>query len=71
VTELLDLAFDTKRSRPPERQDEIARMVLLQAGHGEPVIQLTPEEDASLTEADRGEFATDDEVRAVLAKYPG
>jgi predicted transcriptional regulator len=34
---------------------------------------LTPEEeadiDASLAEADRGEFATDDEVRAVWAKH--
>lgn len=71
MTEFLDLAFHTTRSLPPERQDEIARMVLLQAGHGEPIIQLNPEEDASLAEAARGEFATDDEVRAVLAKYPG
>ena len=34
---------------------------------------LTPEEeadlDASLAEAERGEFATDDEVRAVWAKH--
>ena len=35
--------------------------------------ELTPEEkadvDASLTEAERGEFATDEEVRAVWAKH--
>jgi predicted transcriptional regulator len=35
--------------------------------------ELTPEEaadtDASLAEAERGEFATDEEVRAVWAKH--
>lgn len=56
-------------------QDEIARLVLTYAGEEDrrPVIQLTPEEDADLAEADaevaRGEFATNDEVEAIFAKY--
>ena len=48
-------------------------MLLLFAGEGEPPIQLTPEEEADLAEAeaeaDRGEFATDEEVQAIFAKY--
>ena len=43
------------------------------AGDDEPVIQLTPEEEADLAAADeeiaRGEFATDEEVRAIWAKH--
>jgi hypothetical protein len=37
------------------------------------VVQLTPEEEADLAAADeeiaRGEFATDNEMSAILAKY--
>jgi predicted transcriptional regulator len=54
-------------------QDELARMLLQLAGEEQPVIQLTAEEEASLEEslaqAERGEFATDDEVRAIWAKH--
>ena len=54
-------------------QDEVARMLLLFAGEAEPLLQLTPEEEADLrkaeAEADRGEFASDEEVRAIFAKY--
>jgi hypothetical protein len=43
------------------------------AGEDQPVVELTPEEEASLREslaqADRREFATDEEVRTVWAKY--
>ena len=42
-------------------------------GEEQPVIQLTPEEVASLAEsraqASRREFATDEQVRAVWAKH--
>lgn len=73
MTDLLDRAIARTRSLPPEMQDEVARMLLLYAGESELFIQLTPEEEADLAEAeaevDRGEFATDEEVRAVFAKY--
>ena len=58
---------------PPEAQDAVARFLLQFAGDDEPVIQLTPEEEADLAAADeeiaRGEFATDEEVRAIWAKH--
>ncbi|MFP5075806.1 hypothetical protein ACLE20_00710 [Rhizobium sp. YIM 134829] len=72
MTALLDYAMETARTLPPERQDEIARMVLAYASD-EDLIHLTPEEDADLREAQaemqRGEFATNEEVEAVLSKF--
>ncbi|SFU41732.1 hypothetical protein SAMN02799631_00573 [Methylobacterium sp. 174MFSha1.1] len=73
MTELLEKAVRTARALSPDMQDEIARMVLAYAGHDDPVIALTLEEEADLIEAQaemkRGEFATDAEVEAVLSKY--
>jgi predicted transcriptional regulator len=43
------------------------------AGDDQPVVQLSSAEEASLVEslaqADRGEFASDEQVRAIWAKY--
>ena len=54
-------------------QDDLARVLLQLTVEEQPVYQLTPEEEADLDEADaeiaRGEFATDDQVRAVWAKH--
>ena len=73
MTDLLDRAIARARALPPDAQDEAARLLLLFAGEDGPVIQLTPEEEADLREADaeiaRGEFATEEEVEAVRAKY--
>ena len=73
MTTLLDRAVEAARSLPPETQDEIARLVLQLAGGDGAPIALTAEEraaiDASRVAAARGEFATDDEVRAVWAKH--
>ena len=73
MTTLLDRAVEAARSLPPETQDEIARLVLQLAGGDGAPIALTAEEraaiDASRAAAARGEFATDDEVRAVWAKH--
>ena len=48
-------------------------MLLQFAGEEQPVIQLTAGEEASFQEsfaqADRGEFATDEQVRAIWAKH--
>ncbi|SFK36099.1 hypothetical protein [Methylorubrum salsuginis] len=74
MTELLDKAFTTARALSPEMQDEIARVVLALAGDDQqPVYAFTPEEEAELDESEaaarRGDFATDDEVRAIWAKH--
>ena len=55
-------------------QDELARLLLQVAGEEQPVVPLTSEERADLAEADeeiaRGEFATDEQMRSILAKRP-
>jgi predicted transcriptional regulator len=54
-------------------QDDMARIMLQFAGGDQPVVQLTPEEDAALARSEaaaaRGEFATEAEVRAVWSKH--
>jgi hypothetical protein len=72
MTTLLDRALEAARNLPPESQDEIARLVLRLAGDDGAFIALTAEEreaiSASRAAAARGDFATDNEVRAVWAK---
>lgn len=73
MTKLLEQAVETVRGLPPEIQDELARMLLRLAGEDQPVFQLSAEEessfDESLAQADRGKFATDEQVRAIWAKH--
>ena len=73
MTKLLDLAVEAARVLPPELQDDIARVVLRLAGDEEPPATLSATERAALERskaaAARGEFATDEQVRAVWAKH--
>ena len=73
MTKLFEHAVEAVRSLPAETQDELARLLLQLAGEDQPYVELTAEEEASLDEsmqqAERGEFATDEEVRAIWAKY--
>jgi hypothetical protein len=73
MTQLFDRAVEAARNLPASMQDEIARIVLELVGEEQSPIQLTPEEEASfaesLAQADRREFASDAEVRAIWAKY--
>ncbi len=73
MTKLLERAFATVRGLSPEMQDELARMLLQLAGEDQPVLELSAEDEASfdksLAQAERGEFATDEEVRAIWAKH--
>jgi hypothetical protein len=73
MTKLLDRAVEAARNLPPDAQDEIARLVLQLAGDEEPPIALTAGERAAIAlsreAAARGEFATDEQVRAVWAKH--
>lgn len=74
VTKLLDQALAAARSLSPDAQDDIARVVLrLTGADDEPPVPLTPEEQAAIAAskaaAARGEFSTDEQVRAVWAKH--
>ena len=73
MTKLFEQAVEAVRGLPPEVQDELGRMLLQLAGSDQPPYQLSVEEEASLAEslaqADRGEFATDEQVRKIWAKH--
>jgi hypothetical protein len=74
MTKLLDHAMEAARGLTPEAQDDIARVVLQLAGNdeAEPIV-LLPEERAAIAASKaaiaRGEFATDEQVRAVWTKH--
>jgi hypothetical protein len=73
MTRLLEQAFSTVAALPDARQDELARVMLQLAGVDQPPIQLTPEEEADLAEAEaeieRGDLATTEEVLAMWEKH--
>jgi hypothetical protein len=75
MTALLDRALAAARALPPAAQDDIARIVLRLAGTDDeaPPVVLSPDEQAAIAvsqaAAARGEFATDEQVRAVWAKH--
>lgn len=73
MTRLLEQAVAAVRVLPDDVQDDLARTLLQLAGVEQPFYELTPEEaadiDASMAEAERGEFATDEEVRSMWAKH--
>lgn len=73
MTDLLDQALNATRNLSAARRDEIAEVVLRLAEESDEVIALSPEEKAAIARskaaAARGEFATDEQVRAVWAKH--
>jgi hypothetical protein len=74
MTKLLDEALEAVRLLPPDDQDEIARVMMTLAGlDAAAPISLSPEEREAISRskeaAARGEFATDDEVRAIWKKH--
>ena len=74
MTKLLDDALAAVRSLPPANQDEIARVILRLTGtDDEPPVALSTDERAAIAAskaaAARGEFASDDQVRATWAKH--
>ncbi|MBX9591177.1 MAG: hypothetical protein K2X43_17965 [Hyphomonadaceae bacterium] len=75
MTKLLEKALEAVRQLPDSSQDEIARAMLALAGgsaDGE-AVPLTADESAAITRsktaAARGEFAAEEQVKAVWAKY--
>ena len=74
MTKLLEQAIETALQLPPDEQDDIARAILqLAGGHDMPPVPLTSEEREAIATskaaAERGEFATEVQVRAVWAKH--
>jgi hypothetical protein len=74
MTKLLDRVRKAARNLPPDAQDDIAHVVLRLPGvDDEPPVPLSSEEQAAIAAskaaAARGEFATDEQVRAVWAKH--
>ncbi len=73
MTRLFAQAVEKVAQLPDEEQDALARVLLQLAGQEQPPYLLTPEEevelDASIAAEARGEFATDEEIRAIRAKH--
>lgn len=73
MTKLFEQAVETARALSPERQDEIARLVLMLAQEDEPVYPLSPEEDSeilqALAEVDRDDLLGEGALRQVLSKF--
>jgi hypothetical protein len=73
MTQLLETAVAFVRKLPPETQDDLARALLQLAGEDQQIVSLTDEErraiEVSKAAASRGEFAHDEQVRAVWAKH--
>lgn len=73
MTKLFEQGIKAIRALPPERQDMAGELLLGLAGISQPDYQLTPEqiEDVkrAIAQADRGDFATDDQVAATWKKF--
>lgn len=72
MTKLLEQAFEALRNMPDAEQEALARFVLEIAQDGPPE-PIPPEHRAAvlegLAEADRGEFATEEEVEAAFSRF--
>ena len=72
MTKLLDRGIAAVSALPPEEQDVAGELLLHLASTAKPGFALTPEQIAdlkeSVAEADRGEFASDQEVREAFRK---
>ncbi len=73
MSKLMEEAIDRLQKVPSEMQDELARVVLELTGAEPTPYELTPEEEADIVASDRaaarGEFATDEQMRAIWAKH--
>lgn len=72
MTKLFDKGIEAVRGLPTDRQD-MAGELLLSLAQAEPLYRLTPEQIAdvklAMAEADRGEFASDQEMTATWQKF--
>lgn len=72
MTKLLEQALAATDKLPPVLQDELAQIILAFTCREHEAYKLSDEElaslETSLAEADRGEYATDQEVASLWAK---
>lgn len=74
MTKLLERALETVRQLDPEAQDHIARLILHCADAEEPEEidpDHLPDVLKGLAQARRREFAPDEEVAAIFARFRG
>ena len=75
MTKLLEKGIEAVRALTPEQQDKAGELLLelVGASESESEYELTPEQladlDLAIAEADRGEFASDEEVAAMWGKF--
>jgi predicted transcriptional regulator len=73
TAEDIDNMLQRVRTWPVERQKDAAAMLLMMEEQGVEPYELTEGEEAelkpALEEAERGEFATEEEVEAVFNRY--
>jgi hypothetical protein len=73
MTKLLEEGIEAVRGLSPERQDLAGELLLHLAATHERKYTLTPEQledlKIGIAEADRGEFATDEEMERTWAKF--
>ncbi|KTS30730.1 hypothetical protein NS228_23730 [Methylobacterium indicum] len=73
MTDLLEQAIERVRTLSPEAQDDVARVMLAVLDDEPGLVVLDPGEKASfaksLAQAARGEFASDERIRAIWAKH--
>jgi predicted transcriptional regulator len=74
MTRLLEIAIEAARQLEPAEQDELARTIMAMVNGGDAGVYVLSDEERAAVEigiaqADRGEFATDEEVAALFAKY--
>jgi hypothetical protein len=73
MTQLLEQAVQALRGLPPETQDALARILMQLAGDDQSIVRLSADEEgsfeASFTQAEHREFATDDQIKAIWAKH--
>ena len=73
MLEAFERAVAEAERRTPEMQEDHARLMMLYLGEEQPVVDLTPEQEAAVLRsrdaARRGEFASDEEMNAIWAKH--
>lgn len=71
--EQIEAIFERVRTWPLQRQEDAAAILLAMEEQGTEVHELTEEEradvEAAELEAERGEFASDEEVKALFDRY--
>ncbi len=74
MTKLLELAFEEAKQLSPQEQDHLARAIMEIVHGGEGGVYVLSEEeneaiDEGISELDRGEFVSLEEMRERLAKH--